>query len=150
MERHSPDALKCLAADVASAAGVPRADAEVLADSLVAADLAGTSTHGLSRLAIYVRRIQKGLIDPKAELTVERQRASTLAFDAGNGLGQIQAVKVLDQLVPMAKAAGVAVATIRNSQHFGAVSYYCNRAADRDMILRSEERRVGKECRSWG
>src|SRR5688572_27265094 len=135
MDRHSPDELKKLAADIASAAGVPRADAEILADSLVAADLSGTSTHGLSRLAIYVKRIRKDLIDPKAELHVDRQRAGTLAVDAGNGLGQVQAWKVLERLIPMARECGVASATIRNSQHFGALSYYCNRAADENMIL---------------
>src|SRR5205807_7870373 len=54
---------------------------------------------------------------------------------AGNGLGQVQAVKVLDRLIPMARDCGVASATVRNSQHFGALSYYCNRAADQNMIL---------------
>ena len=135
MERHDPAALTELAADIAAAAGVPRPDAQVLADSLVAADLAGTSTHGLSRLAIYVKRMRTGLIDPNPKLTIERQRGATLAVDAGNGLGQVQAVKVLDRLMPMARTSGTAVATIRNSQHFGAVSYYCNRAADQNMIL---------------
>jgi LDH2 family malate/lactate/ureidoglycolate dehydrogenase len=135
MERHSPDALKQLSADIASAAGVPRADAEVLADSLVAADLSGTSTHGLSRLAIYLKRIKLGLIDPKPPFTIERQRGATIAVDAGNGLGQVQAFKALERLIPMAKENGTAVATIRNSQHFGAVSYYCNLAADDGLIL---------------
>ena len=135
MERHKPEDLKTLAADIASAAGVPRADAEVLADSLVTADLSGTSTHGLSRLAIYIKRIQKGLIDPKPPFTIERQRRSTIAIDAGNGLGQVQAFKTLERLIPMAEENGTAVATVRNSQHFGAVSYYCNLAADEDMIL---------------
>jgi LDH2 family malate/lactate/ureidoglycolate dehydrogenase len=135
MDRHSPDELKKVAADIASAAGVPRADAEVLADSLVAADLSGTSTHGLSRLAIYVKRIKLGLIDPKPSFTLERQRGATIAVDAGNGLGQVQAFKTLERLIPMAKENGTAVATVRNSQHFGAVSYYCNLAADADLIL---------------
>ncbi len=135
MERHSADALKTLAADIASAAGVVRADAELLADSLVAADLSGTSTHGLSRLAIYVKRIQRGLIDPKPPFTIQRRRGATIAIDAGNGLGQVAALKALNHLIPMAKTHGTAVATIRNSQHFGAVSYYCNLAADQDMIL---------------
>ncbi len=135
MERRSPDMLKKVAADIASAAGVVRADAEVLADSLVAADLAGTATHGMSRLAIYLKRIKLGLIDPKPHFTVERRRGATLAIDAGNGLGQVQAYKTLQHLIPIAKANGAAVATVRNSQHFGAVSYYCNLAADRDMIL---------------
>jgi LDH2 family malate/lactate/ureidoglycolate dehydrogenase len=134
-ERFPAATLKTLAADIASAAGVSRDDAQILADSLVTADLAGTSTHGLSRLAIYVKRIKNGVIDPKAKPTVERQRAATLAVDAGNGLGQVVAWRTLEKLIPMAKSAGVASATIRNSQHFGAVSYYCNRAADENMIL---------------
>src|SRR5438309_11040796 len=114
MDRYSPEVLRSLAAEIVSAAGVPREDAKILADSLVAADLAGTSTHGLSRLAIYVRRIQKGLIDPTAELRVDRRRAGTLAVDAGNGLGQVQAMRVLERLMPMARECGVASAAIRH------------------------------------
>jgi LDH2 family malate/lactate/ureidoglycolate dehydrogenase len=82
-----------------------------------------------------MRRIQKGLIDPRAKLVIERRRGGTLAVDAGNGLGQVQAVKTLEKLIPKARRNGVAAATIRNSQHFGALSYYCNMAAAQDMIL---------------
>jgi LDH2 family malate/lactate/ureidoglycolate dehydrogenase len=89
----------------------------------------------VSRLDIYIRRIQKDLINPTAKLVVERRRGSALAIDAGNGLGQVQAVKALEMLIPMAAEQGVAVATIRHSQHFGALSYYCNKAAAADMIL---------------
>jgi LDH2 family malate/lactate/ureidoglycolate dehydrogenase len=135
MRRFSHHELIDLASAIARRAGVPSDDAAILADSLVAADLSGTSTHGVSRLAIYVKRIRKGLIDPKALLRVERERAGTLAIDAGNGLGQVQAVKALNLLMPKARECGVASATIRNSQHFGALSYYCNRAAEGNMIL---------------
>ncbi|HEX8521230.1 MAG TPA: Ldh family oxidoreductase [Tepidisphaeraceae bacterium] len=127
--------MKKLAADIAVACGVRAEDAAVLADSLVTADLAGTSTHGLSRLAIYMKRIKKGVIDPNATLKIDRERAGALAVDAQNGLGQVAAVRVLERLTPMAKNCGVASATVRNSQHFGALSYYCNMAAERDMIL---------------
>jgi LDH2 family malate/lactate/ureidoglycolate dehydrogenase len=135
MDRYAPKLVTSLATNIAVAAGVRADDAAILADSLVAADLSGTATHGVSRLGIYVKRIKSGLIDPAAELTIDRERGATMAVDAGNGLGQVQAVKVLDRLTPKAKAHGVAAATIRNSQHFGALSYYCNIAADRDMIL---------------
>ncbi|MFZ5831682.1 MAG: Ldh family oxidoreductase [Planctomycetota bacterium] len=134
-ERYCPDAVRRLAAQLAEAAGVSAADAAILADALVDADLHGTSTHGMSRLGIYLKRIKLGLIDPRAELRVESRRAAVLAVDAGNGLGQPQAVKTLDRLVPLAEQYGVAAATIRRSQHFGALSYYCNRAAARGMIL---------------
>jgi LDH2 family malate/lactate/ureidoglycolate dehydrogenase len=135
MSRYDPQSLKRLCVSIASAAGVSETDSEILADSLVAADLSGTSTHGVSRLAIYIKRIRKGLIDPRAQLKIDRSRRGTLAVDAGNGLGQVQAVKVLDRLIPMARECGVASATVRNSQHFGALSYYCNRAADHNKIL---------------
>jgi LDH2 family malate/lactate/ureidoglycolate dehydrogenase len=127
--------LKSLIQDISTAAGVTRDDSAILADALVAADLAGTGTHGVSRLGIYVRRIRAGVIAPKAELSITRKRAATLTIDANNGLGQVQAMKALEMLYPMAKTAGIASAVIRNSQHFGALSYYCNHAAERNMIL---------------
>jgi LDH2 family malate/lactate/ureidoglycolate dehydrogenase len=135
MDRYPPQLLKRWVAQLAAASGVPNDDAAILADSLVEADVHGTSTHGVSRLAIYLKRIQRGLIDPRAALTIERRRGATLAVDAGNGLGQVQAVKTLDLLIPMAREMGVATATIRRSQHFGALAYYCNRAAEAGMIL---------------
>lgn len=134
-DRFNPELVKSLAAAIAAKAGVRKADAAILADALVDADVHGISTHGISRLNIYVRRIQKGLIDPKAKLVIERKRGAAMAVDAGNGLGQVQAFKMLEKMVPKAKRNGIAAATIRNSQHFGALSYYCNIAAKQDMIL---------------
>ena len=124
-----------MVAAITAASGVSLPDSEILADALVDADIQGISTHGVSRLNVYIRRIQKGLVNPKAELIIERRRGSTLAMDADNGLGHVQAVKALQILMPIATEHGVAAATIRHSQHFGALSYYCNRAAAADMIL---------------
>lgn len=134
-DRFSPDAVKQLATAIAVKVGVKKKDAAILADALVDADIHGTSTHGITRLNIYTRRIQKGLIDPKAKLVITRTHGAAMSVDAANGLGQVQAVKVLEKLAKKAKSTGVAAATIRNSQHFGALSYYCNIAARQDMIL---------------
>ncbi len=133
--RYPPDEVRRLIVQLAVAAGVPDADAAILADNLVEADLHGLATHGVSRLNIYLRRIERGLIDPAARLQVEQRRPSVLAVDAANGLGQVQAVRTLERLKPLAEQYGVAVATIRRSQHFGSLSYYCNRAARDDMLL---------------
>ena len=129
------EGAKRVAAEISQRAGVPTEDAAILADSLVEADVHGTSTHGLSRLSIYIRRIELGLIDAKARIEVDSRHPTVMAVDAGNGLGQVQAVRTLEQLAPMAAQNGVAAATIRNSQHLGALSYYCNRAAAEDMVL---------------
>ena len=133
--RYAKEELTTLTVHLSQAAGLTADDAIVFADALVDADLHGVSTHGLSRLSIYLRRMELGLIDPKAALRVERQRAATLALDAANGVGQVQAMKALEMLIPLAKQNGIAAATIRNSQHFGALSYYCNRAALHGCVL---------------
>ena len=135
MKRFQPSYLRQITARLAEHVGVSPEDAEVFAHALVDADVHGISTHGVSRLNIYLERISKGLIDPTAKLSIDRAHGSVLALDAGNGLGQVQAMKALRLLMPLAKAHGVGAATIRNSQHFGALSYYCNYAAERGMIL---------------
>ena len=135
MPRFKSNELRGLVSRLAVAGGVPADDADVFARVLVDADLQGVSTHGVSRLNIYMQRIEKGLIDPKAVLGIDRNGGSVLALDAGNGLGQVQAMKALEMLTPLAKQNGIAAVTIRNSQHFGALSYYCNRAAEQDLIL---------------
>jgi LDH2 family malate/lactate/ureidoglycolate dehydrogenase len=135
MRRFQPDALRSLTTRLVVAAGVRPGDAEIFARIVVDADLHGVSTHGVSRLSIYLERINRELIDPRAEIAVVRNAGCVLALDASNGMGQIQAVKALDMLLPLARQHGVAAATIRNSQHFGALSYYCNRAAEAGMIL---------------
>jgi LDH2 family malate/lactate/ureidoglycolate dehydrogenase len=135
MNRYSKDVLANVVAQLATAIGVPADDAVLFAEVLVDADLDGVSTHGVSRLNIYLKRIELGLIEPKAKLAIDRQTGSVLVLDAGNGLGQVQARKALDLLMPMAQNNGVAAATIRNSQHFGALSWYCNYAASHNMVL---------------
>ena len=133
--RHDPGIVIRFVVEVAEKAGVARDDALLFANALVDADIQGTSTHGVSRLGIYLHRIQKGLIDPRAELVIEQRRPAVLTVDACAGLGQAQAMKVLERLHTAAVELGVASATIRNSQHFGTLGYYCNRAAARGMIL---------------
>ena len=135
MNRYPKEELQSLVAQLASRVGVPAEDAALFAEALVDADLHGVPTHGVSRLNIYLKRIDAGLIDPKAKLAVDRRAGSVLVLDAGNGLGQVQARKALDLLTPMARENGVAVATIRNSQHFGALSWYSNYAASQQMVL---------------
>ena len=135
MKRFRPSYLRQITVRLAEHVGVSAEDAEIFARALVDADVHGTSTHGVSRLNIYLERICKGLINPRAELSVDRAHGGVLALDACNGLGQVQAMKALNLLMPLAKTNGVAAATIRNSQHFGAVSYYCNYATEHGMIL---------------
>ena len=82
MKRFKPEEVRNFAARLATAAGVPSSDAEILARSLVDADLHGVSTHGVSRLNIYLQQIKKGLIDPKASVGTTGRFSASATPDA--------------------------------------------------------------------
>jgi LDH2 family malate/lactate/ureidoglycolate dehydrogenase len=43
-------------------AGVPAAEAEIVAGLLVRSDLSGVETHGVPRLPFYIQRLQMGIM----------------------------------------------------------------------------------------
>src|SRR5215213_8300914 len=88
------------------AAGVPAADAAVVANSLVDANLCGHDSHGVMRVPQYVEFIRKGTYKPGVELTVLHETPAVLATDANWGLGQVQAHRLLGRLIEKAKGLG--------------------------------------------
>ena len=85
MQRFSISSTRNLVSQLVVAAGAPAPKADVLADALLDADIHGASTHGVSRLNIYLKRTKLGLIDPRAELQIEARRAAVLRVDANVG-----------------------------------------------------------------
>jgi uncharacterized oxidoreductase len=58
-----------------------------------------------------------------------------VASDAQWGLGQVQAHRLLDLLVPRARAVGVAAGTARNCGHIGRLGEYAERAVELGLVL---------------
>ncbi len=115
--------------------GVSRDDAEIVADVLVTADLRGVNSHGIIRLHTYYgNRLQRGLINPASPVITIKETATTLALDGGNGLGQVVAHRAMERCIEKAEHAGIAVVTVRNSNHFGIAGYYAMMALEHDMI----------------
>lgn len=117
------------------AAGVPAADAGVVARSLVDANLCGHDSHGVMRAPQYVEFLKKGTYKAGVPLTVIQETPAAVAAVANWGLGQVQAYRLLDKLVPKAKALGVAAGTLRNSGHVGRLGEYAEFAAKENMAL---------------
>jgi len=115
--------------------GVPKDRAEITADILQSADLRGVSSHGIIRLQTYYgSRLEKGLIDPFANNEVLRETPASIALDGKNGLGQVAAKDAMIRCIEKAKKSGVAMVTVRNSNHYGIAGYYAMMALDHDMI----------------
>ena len=114
---------------------VPEIDARIAADVLVSADLRGINSHGVIRLhSYYGNRLRKGQIDPLSPITTIKENPATLALDGGNGLGQVVAYRAMARCIEMAEDAGLAVTTVRNSNHYGIAGYYAMMALSQDMI----------------
>jgi LDH2 family malate/lactate/ureidoglycolate dehydrogenase len=112
------------------AAGLSEPDARIAANQLVVADLQGVESHGLARLSGYVDRLRTERIDPRAELTVDRETPSTVAFNANNGLGLLMGPKAMARVVEKAQESGLCMGTVRESNHFGIVGTYVRQATN--------------------
>jgi len=115
--------------------GVSEEDAEITADVLVSADARGVDSHGLIRLQNYYgSRLESGLTNPRAALTTLKETPTTLSLDAHNGLGHPAGVKAMRMCIEKARNAGLAMATVRNSNHYGIAGYYAMMPLSEGMI----------------
>jgi uncharacterized oxidoreductase len=115
--------------------GVPAADAAIVAHSLVDANLCGHDSHGVMRVPQYVDAIRTGTHKAGVPLTVLNETPALIAADANWGLGQVQVYRLLDKLVPKARALGIAAGTLRRCGHSGRLGEYAEFAARERMAL---------------
>ncbi len=128
------EALEKFVRRVFVTAGVEADAANVLADVLVAADMRGVHTHGVSFLPQYVERILTGRVNPDGHPHVVKDDGAVIQVDADNAMGHLAAVFGMRQAISRARAFGVAAVAVRNSNHSGAMAYYPMLALSEDMI----------------
>lgn len=116
-------------------AGVPAKDAYIVAESLIGADLRGVDSHGIVRLAIYVERIEKGMINPHANIEIDSESGATVLVNGNNHIGAVIGSKALHIAIEKAKQSGAGIVGVKGSNHFGTGAYYASKAIEQDFIL---------------
>jgi LDH2 family malate/lactate/ureidoglycolate dehydrogenase len=111
--------------------GASAGDAEIVAQGLVWANLRGSDGHGVSRLPRYVKLLERGEIDAKAQPRLVHDRAATLIVDGGHGFGPVAVMQAAARAVERAKQTGVCFALIRHTTHTGAIGRYAQWIAER-------------------
>ncbi|MBI2171533.1 MAG: Ldh family oxidoreductase [Chloroflexi bacterium] len=115
--------------------GVPRADAELATDVLVAADLRGVDSHGVSNmLRSYIQGYNEGRLNARPNWRIIRETPSTANIDCDAGLGIIIGPKAMDIAIDKAKKVGVGIVTMAHGRHMGMASYHAMMALKHDMI----------------
>lgn len=129
-----PALLEDLVARIFAFEGVRAADARIVAQCLVLADLRGVGSHGVSRMPIYLERLRKGLVKPMPNIAVREVAAACALVDGDNGLGFLVARKAMDEACRRAGDFGVGVVAARNSTHFGMAATYLLQAAEAGFV----------------
>jgi hydroxycarboxylate dehydrogenase B len=108
---------------------VPEDEASLVATSLVEANLCGHDSHGVMRAPQYASFVRDGIYKPGTALTILNETPAVLAADAGWGFGQVQAHRLMQQLLPKALSLGVAAGSLRHCGHTGRLGEYAELAA---------------------
>ncbi len=124
-----PERLKQFTRDVYLALELPPADADLLADTLVQADLWGHSSHGVMRTFWYAARLQSGAMRANTQPEPLTDGGAIAVIDGKDGIGQIVAAQAMRAAIDRAKTLGVGAVSVRNSGHFGTAMYFTRMAA---------------------
>lgn len=127
-------ALEQFVFSVFQAVGLEEEQAAIVARHLVLSNLRGIDSHGVTRVAIYVKRLECGLVSKKWKMTIAKETPSSMLINGGNGLGIVLATKGIQFAVAKAKETGIAVVGIKNSNHCGMLADYTQYAAQHDCI----------------
>ena len=109
-------------------------DADIAGDVVTHSDFTGVYSHGMSRLALYLRLFGTGAYNPRPNIKVLKDEGSVIHLDCDNALGVVTVNKAFDRLLPRAKESGIAICIGRRSSNIGCASYYGWRAAKNDVI----------------
>jgi LDH2 family malate/lactate/ureidoglycolate dehydrogenase len=121
-------------ADIFKAVGIAAADARVVADDLVTADLEGIASHGVMLLPMYIERIVKGSVSARSSGEVVSDRGGAIVIDAGNALGQLTARQAVRLVVARAQEVGLAVVVVRDGFHFGTAGRFARMIAAHNCV----------------
>lgn len=114
--------------------GVSPEDAATVADNLVSADLRGVDSHGINRLPSYIKRVRQGVLDPKAQPTLEQVTPVVAHVDGHNAFGAVVAKKAMAAAVEMAQTFGIGMVACKRSNHFGMSAWVVQQALDAGMM----------------
>ncbi len=128
------DTLQNFVADIFSAAGCARPEAERIGLHLVSANLTGHDSHGVIRVPRYVSDVQEGRVVAGQTLTIVAESATHAVVDGGYGFGQTIGPLAVDLGIAKAKAAGMAIVALRKSGHIGRIGDWGERAAAAGLI----------------
>jgi LDH2 family malate/lactate/ureidoglycolate dehydrogenase len=132
--RVSVESLTSLVEQIFAVTGTTLTESQLLAHSLVDANLNGVDSHGVVRVTAYLQRMKAGDVKPGAPLQWMRDFKAAAVLDAGNGWGQTAANCAMEKSIEKAKMYGIGMVVVRNSNHIGTCAYWTKMAAAQGCV----------------
>jgi ureidoglycolate dehydrogenase (NAD+) len=114
--------------------GLASADARLVAETLVAANLRGVDSHGVVRLPHYATRLRNGSVKARPNITARRTGPSAAVVEGDAGMGQLVAARAMQEAISLARENGVGAVVARDSSHCGACAWFVEMAVREGMI----------------
>ena len=116
--------LRNFATVVFERGGSEAAEARLVADHLVDANMAGHDSHGVGMIPTYVRHLHAGLVSPNTSADLARDDGAILVFDGNRGYGRPTAGVAMSAAIDRCRDTGVVVAGLRRAHHIGRVGAF--------------------------
>ena len=126
--------LKKFCTDAFLKFGFTEEESKIIVDVLLTSDLYGIESHGMQRLVRYHKGIEKGLIKIDAKPEVVFETPVSAVIEGHDGMGQLLGYKAMNMAIEKAKTTGMAIVTVRNSNHYGIAGYYAKMACKAGLI----------------
>jgi LDH2 family malate/lactate/ureidoglycolate dehydrogenase len=118
-----------------SATGMDGNKAEAIADSLIAADSMGHSTHGLALAAGYLEAVKSGVMAINGDMRVVNDCGACITWDGLRLPGAWLISRAIDTALERIEQHGVVTLAIANSHHTGALAVYLPRLTERGFLV---------------
>lgn len=114
--------------------GMTEEKSELCAEIFAGNSRDGVYSHGLNRFPLFIKNIGEGLINANAEPVVLSVKGSVENWDGQLAPGMYTATKAIDRAVDLAKANGIGLIAVKNTNHWMRGGTYGWQAADKGCI----------------
>ena len=109
--------------------GSEEQEAKLVADHLIAANLAGHDSHGIGMIPSYVRSWSQGHLQINHHAKVVKEAGAAVTLDGDRAFGQVAAHEAMALGIEKARQHGIAAVALHNSHHIGRIGYWAEQCA---------------------
>jgi hydroxycarboxylate dehydrogenase B len=119
---------------IVAAAGSEPAEARLVADNLVTANLLGHDSHGVGMIPRYIDAVLEGGLLPNQRPKATLDTGALLALDGCKGYGQAIGREAMQMTIQRAKRAGSCIMALGNSHHLGRIGQWAEMAVAEGLV----------------